>query len=284
MNGTAVVLGLLAALAYGSSDFVAGVGGRRTSVGGVVLAQQPVATLVTVVVWALYHSGSPTAAALGWGALSGVGNSLGTVALYRGLAVGRMSVVASLSAVLAAIVPAVVGIALGERLSGLEAAGMVLAVPAIVLVSMSAAPEVGRRPGIREGLFAGAMFGLFFVALDRAGTATGAWPLLPGQAVTAAIAIPLGLRLSRSDGPRRRAAIPFGAGAGAFGALATVSFLVATGRGDLSLVAVLTALYPAVTIVLARLVLTERWSRSQGVGLLAAAASIVLISASSSGS
>jgi drug/metabolite transporter (DMT)-like permease len=83
--------------------------------------------------------------------------------------------------------------------------------------------------------------------------------------------------MSRVHG-RRRAAIPYGAAAGALGALATVSFLVATGRGDLSVVAVLTALYPAVTIVLARLVISERWSRSQGLGLLAAAASVVLIS------
>src|SRR5881409_463231 len=104
MNSAAVLLGLLAALCYGSSDFMGGVGGRRSSVGGVVLAQQPVAALATIIVWALYSHPSPTAAALAWGALSGLGNGLGTVALYRGLTVGRMSVVASLSAVLAAVI------------------------------------------------------------------------------------------------------------------------------------------------------------------------------------
>ena len=200
MSTAAVVLGLLAALGYGSSDFSAGIGGRRTSVGGVVVAQQPVAALATVIIWALYPSSSPTAAALAWGALSGFGNGFGTVALYRGLAVARMSVVASLSAVLAAVIPATVGIALGDHLSAPEAAGMVLAIPAIALVSLSAGSEGGRRPGIREGLIAGAAFGFFFVALDRAGTASGAWPLLPGEAVTLAIAIPLGL----SDVPRGR--------------------------------------------------------------------------------
>jgi uncharacterized membrane protein len=192
-----------------------------------------------------------------------------------------MSVVASLSAVLAAVIPATVGIALGDRLTAPEAVGMVLAIPAIALVSLSAGSEGGRRPGIREGLIAGAAFGFFFVALDRAGTASGAWPLLPGEAVTLAIAIPLGLAMSRGDGRRRRAAIPYGAVAGVLGALATASFFIATGKGDLSLVAVLTALYPAVTIVLARLFLSERWSRAQGLGLLAAAASIVLISVGS---
>ncbi|HXJ66611.1 MAG TPA: EamA family transporter, partial [Actinomycetota bacterium] len=126
MNAVALILALLAALGYGSSDFAAGIGGRRTSVGGVVLAQQPVAALATLVVWALSGPSSPTAAALTWGALSGLGNGFGTIALYRGLAVARMSVVASLSAVLAAVIPAGVGIALGDRLSVPEATGLVL--------------------------------------------------------------------------------------------------------------------------------------------------------------
>jgi uncharacterized membrane protein len=239
--------------------------------------------VATIVVWALAGSSSPAAAALGWGAVSGLGNGFGTVALYRGLAMARMSVVASLSAVLAAIIPAIVGIALGDRLSAPEAIGMVLAVPAIVLVSLSAGSEGGRRPGIRDGLVAGAGFGLFFVALDRAGTASGAWPLLSGEGVTLAIAVPLGLAMSRRVGGRR-AAIPYGAAAGIFGAMATAAFFFATGKGDLSLVAVLTSLYPAVTIVLARVALTERWSRLQGLGLLAAAASVVLISLGSAAS
>jgi uncharacterized membrane protein len=283
MSAAAVVLGLLAALGYGASDFAAGVGGRRTSVGGVVLAQQPVAAVATLIVWALLHSSSPTAAALAWGALSGLGNGFGTVALYRGLAAARMSVVAALSAVLAAIIPAAVGIALGDHLSAPEAAGMALAVPAIALVSLSAGSGDGRRAGIREGLIAGAAFGLFFVALDRAGTASGAWPLLPGEAVTLALAVPLGLWMSRGDG-RRRAAIPYGAAAGVLGALATAAFFFATGKGDLSLVAVLTSLYPAATIVLARFVLFEHWSRAQALGLLTAAVSVVLISVGSGAS
>ena len=242
-----------------------------------MLAQQPVAFLATLIALALYRPSSPTSAALAWGALSGIGNGFGTVAHYRGLALGRMSVVASVSAILAAFIPAAVGIAIGERLSGPEAAGMILAAPAIVLVSLQSTPDAGKRSGVMEGLAAGAGFALFFVALDRAGTASGAWPLLPGQIVTLGISVPLGLRMSREQG-RRREAIPYGAAAGALGALATISFFGATGQGDLSLVAVLTALYPAVTIVLARVVIGERWERLQGAGLVAAAASVFLIS------
>jgi len=282
MNEVAILLGLAAALSYGASDFMGGIGGRRASVGSVVLVQQPFALLATIIVWAVYRPSGPTAGALGWGALSGLGNGLGTVALYRGLALGRMSVVAPLSAVLAAVVPAAVGIALGERLAVPAAAGMVVAIPAIVLVSLNAMPQDLGHSGVWEGIASGVGFGMLFVALDRAGTASGAWPLLPGQAVTLAVAIPLGLWMSRGEGHRRRA-VPYGAAAGALGALAALTFLSATGQGQLAVVAVLTALYPAVTIALARLVLGERWNRAQGAGLVAAALSVALISVGSSG-
>src|SRR6266702_3968450 len=277
MNESGILLGLAAALSYGASDFMGGIGGRRASVGSVVLVQQPFALLATIIVWAVYRPSGPTAGALGWGALSGLGNGLGTVALYRGLALGRMSVVAPLSAVLAAV-----GIALGERLAVPAAAGMVVAIPAIVLVSLNAMPQDLGHSGVWEGIASGVGFGMLFVALDRAGTASGAWPLLPGQAVTLAVAIPLGLWMSRGEGHRRRA-VPYGAAAGALGALAALTFLSATGQRQLAVVAVLTALYPAVTIALARLVLGERWNRAQGAGLVAAALSVALISVGSSG-
>src|SRR6266568_3907901 len=113
MNEIGILLGLAAALSYGASDFMGGIGGRRASVGSVVLVQQPFSLLATIIVWAVYRPSGPTAAALGWGALSGLGNGLGTLALYRGLALGRMSVVAPLSGVLSTAIPSAVGIALG---------------------------------------------------------------------------------------------------------------------------------------------------------------------------
>jgi len=234
MNQFGILLGLMAALSYGASDFMGGMGGRRTSTGAVVVAQQPFAFLAIITVWAVYRPSSPTAAALGWGALSGLGNSLGTVALYRGLTVGRMSVVAPLSGVLSTAIPAAVGIALGERLPVPEAVGVALAGPAIVLVSLNASPEPGRRSGVWEGLAAGTGFGLLFVALDRAGTTSGAWPLLPGQVVTLAISVPVGLRTTAG----RRRALPYGAAAATLGGIATASFLAATGHGKLAVLAV----------------------------------------------
>src|SRR5699024_8050568 len=114
---------------------------------------------------------------------SGVGNALGTYAIYRGFAVGRMSVVATLSAVIAAVAPVIVGVVLGERLSSIAIVGIAIAVPWITLVSWQGRSG-GDRPaaaGALDGVLSGAGFALLFIALDRAGTRSGAWPLVAGQ-------------------------------------------------------------------------------------------------------
>jgi uncharacterized membrane protein len=273
-----VLLGLVSALCYGTSDFVAGLGGRRASAGAVAFLGQPFALIVTLVALALFQGSGPTASILLWGGISGVGNGLGTFALYRGLAIGQMSVVAPLSAVLTALVPAAVGLGAGERLSLIEGAGIALAVPAILLVSAQGRSAPVRASGVLEGVLAGAAFGLLFVALDQAGSTGGAWPLLPGNLVSFAVLIPFVLRVPDRTTSMKRA-VPYSAAAGMLGGLATLSFLIATSEGRLPLVATLAALYPAVTVIMARLMLAERWTRSQRAGLFAAAAAVALISA-----
>jgi drug/metabolite transporter (DMT)-like permease len=272
------VLGLLAALAYGSSDFVAGVGGRRSGVGRVTLIAQPFGLVAAAVSLALFRGAGPSSAALLWGALSGVGSGIGTISLYQGLAVGRMGVVAPLSAVLTAALPALVGLATGERLPALGSVGLGVAVPAVALVSRQPRADDGPASGARFGVLAGCGFALLFIALDRAGTQAGAWPLLPGQAVAVLAVLPFALRLLGPAGQWRRAAGP-GVVAGVLGGTANLLFLAATGAGQLAVVAVLTALYPAVTIVLARALLGEPWTRPQAAGLLAAGIAVGLISA-----
>jgi uncharacterized membrane protein len=274
----AVVLGLLAALAYGSADFVAGVGGRRSSAGRVALIVQPLGLVAAAVALVLFRGAGPSTAALLWGALSGVGSGIGTISLYQGLAVGRMSVVAPLSAVLTAALPAVVGLATGERLSAVGWVGLAVAVPAVALVARQPHGDEGPRSGARFGVLAGCGFALLFIALDRAGTGAGAWPLLPGQAVAVLVVLPVALRILDPAARWRRAAGP-GVVAGVLGGIANLLFLAATGAGQLAVVAVLTALYPAVTLLLARGLLAERWTRSQAAGLIAAGIAVGLISA-----
>jgi uncharacterized membrane protein len=273
-----IVLGLLAALCYGVSDFAAGMGGRRASAEAVAILSQPISLVGALVAVAVVRGDGPTASVLAWGAISGVGSGVGTLALYRGLTVGRMSVVAPLSAVLAAALPAVVGIATGDNLSPLRLTGLVLALPGIALVARQVSqPEVTARSGVAEGLLAGAGFALLFIALARAGTASGAWPLVPGQAVAVVTVLVVGFGLGNPGGTWRAAwwpAVLTGVLAGG----ANIAYLASTGAAQLSVVAVLTSLYPAVTILLARGLLHEHWARAQVVGLSLSVLAVGLIS------
>ncbi len=275
-----LVLSLLAALGYGASDFAAGVGSRRASAATVALVAQSCSVIATLIAVQALPGRGPTAAVLGWGALSGAGTALGSLCLYRGLAVGSMSVVATCSALLTAALPAGFGLLLGERLGATAGVGVACAVAAIVLVSWRPAPGASPQAsqGILYGVAAGLGFAIFFVALDRAGTRSGAWPLLPGQLVAVLIEAPFAARALMAARPALPALL-LPTLAGVLGGAANLMFLSATGRGKLAVVAVLTSLYPGVTIVLARILLRERWSRLQSVGLLGALLAIGLISA-----
>ncbi|HEY0226745.1 MAG TPA: hypothetical protein VGC05_10195, partial [Mycobacterium sp.] len=205
MTTTPVVLALASAIGYGTGDFLGGEGSRRTSPAQLSLLVQCTGLLVAVSAVAVTAHGLPPTRVVAWGALSGIGSALGNQALYRGLASGAMNVVAPLSAVFTAVLPAAVGIAAGERLPLTGWAGLGAALPAIALVSLSptqtpsdpagdesTGPQTARvrrrtenlvRDGVGWGLLAGCGFGLLFVSLDKAGTGSGAWPLLLDQIV-----------------------------------------------------------------------------------------------------
>ncbi|MGH8160733.1 MAG: EamA family transporter [Gammaproteobacteria bacterium] len=275
----AIVLGILAALAYGSSDFVAGLGSRRLGTGPVTLLVLFLGIVVAAIAVGLFPGSGPSPHALIWGAISGVGSASGSLLLYRGFAIGEMSVVSPLCAVFTAVVPVIVGVSLGNHLSAVAAAGVAIAVPAAALTAFKRKTgEVKHaRRGILEAVLSGVGFALLFIALDRAGTASGAWPLLPGQAVAFLLVLPFGWKVVRNlRGWTRSTTIIVVAGV--LSGVANLLFLAATGSGQLAVVAVLTSLYPAVTILFARVVLGERWNALQMTGLAAVAAAIVLIS------
>lgn len=294
----AAALGLAAALAYGLSDFIAGLASRRASFVLVAVIGNAMACVVTLAVLVPTASAAPAAQAALWGAASGVGSALGTLALYRGLGRGRMGVVAPLSALGAAIVPTGFGVVLGERPSLAAWSGIALAMPAIWLVSKPqsedtgpaegpasagtvAAPAVRRSRlavGVADGLLAGLGFALLFVALDLAGDASGLWPVATGQ--IAALVVLLCFGLATRGG--RRAPVPRRAALGAvstgvLGATATILYFLSTQAGLLAIVAVLTSLYPAVTVLLAALALREPVTPSQGLGLALAGSAVALI-------
>jgi drug/metabolite transporter (DMT)-like permease len=274
-----LLLALASSLAYGSADFLGGVAARGAHVLRVVVIAAPVSLLVELVLWpaagAQFSSG-----AVAWGAASGVASAAAFALLYRTLAIGPMSVLSPVTALVSAALPVSVGLIQGERLTGLALAGMALALAAVVVVS-GGTDTHGVRPsrtalGLAFG--AGAAIALQLVCLDQAPDDSGVAPLVVGRAVSSAVVLGAASALRGRLGDRRPR-LAASAGAGALDSLANFAFLLAVRDGDLAVVAVITALYPAGTVLLARLVLAERIATTQlaGLGLAAVAVSLLAL-------
>jgi drug/metabolite transporter (DMT)-like permease len=274
----AAVFALSAAVAYGVGDFLGGVASRRVPPTAVVLWSHVVG-LALLLVLAPFAGGDLTAPALAFGAAAGLLGGVGIALFYRALAVGSMSVVAPVAALLSAAVPVLAGLGGGERPSGAALAGIALALGAIVLVSRET-PDVARHPRRSQALAlavaAGVGFGLFFVAIDHAGDGVGLWSLVGAR--LASVTMFAGLGAARvTSAARPRGAGGAALGAGVLDVVANALYLLALGHGLLSVVSVLTALYPASTVLLARYLLGERLSPVQRTGLGLAGAAAVLI-------
>lgn len=274
-----VVLSLLAAVSYGLGDFNGGVFSKRGGPWAVSLVAQVGGTVLVVVV-ALVLGGSPTTGDVGWALVAGVGNGFGTAFLYRGLASGRMGVVAPVSGVGAVLVPVAVGVATGERPDALVWVGVLIALPAIWLVSREPVdgPTLGAGTGLTDGVLAGLGFGTLFAALAQIPEEAGFLPLALNQLIAGVAIVAVALALREDWVPRNRYALG-GLLSGALGALATGLFQVATQHGYLAVAAVITSLYPAFTVLLAALVLREQVHRTQAVGLALCAGAVVLVAA-----
>lgn len=274
---TAVLLALLGAVAYGVSDFLGGIFGKRASPWAVA-ATGGVGGAAVALVLATVNPGSPTSTDLAWGAAAGIGNGIGTAFLYRGLSSGRMGVVAPVSGVLAVVLPVVVGVTTGERPGALVWLGILAAVPAIWLVAREPAegPTVGGDTGLGDGVLAGLGFGALFTCLGQVPDDAGYFPLVLNQLVGVVVIAVAATLLRAVWVPRTRASWG-GILAGLLGGVATTAFLLATQHGLLSVSAVLTSLYPAFTVLLAALVLREHVHRAQAWGLMLCGVAVVLV-------
>jgi drug/metabolite transporter (DMT)-like permease len=274
-----ILLSLFAAASYGLGDFNGGIFSRRGGAWAVSLVAQLAGTALVLVLVA-FDGGSPTSTDLAWAVVAGIGNGFGTAFLYRGLSSGRMGVVAPVSGVGAVLVPVVVGVLTGERPGALVWVGVLLALPAIWLVSRepSAGPTQDVGSGVLDGVLAGLGFGSLFAALAQIPEEAGFLPLALNQLVAGGAIILVALALHQDWVPRNRYALG-GAISGALGALATGLFQVATQHGYLTVAAVITSLYPAFTVLLAATVLREHVHRTQAIGLALCAGAVVLVAA-----
>ncbi len=331
----AIVLALASAITYGGSDFAAGLASRSADVVRVTLVASLAGLAVILVAFPLAASRPPGTAAIVWGVVAGLSGTVGALALYLGFRHAAFSVAGPLSAVGAAGFSVLAGLLLGERPSALALTGIVLALPAIVGVSASAArgsqepaavtdpaapdppapgtialdlagPDatalgqpgpgvtaLGRpgagvaalgRPGagVAAGLVAGACFALLFIGLNRAGSGSGLWPVAVSQAAEIAVICPAAAVTGNFRLPGARSGW-LAAVTGAAGAIGTILYFFATHDGFLAVTAVLTSLYPAITIVLARTLLGERLTKLRLAGLALAAACVALIAAGGAG-
>jgi len=275
----AVVLALASAVVYGASDFLGGLASRRTSVFGVVAMSQLIG-LVALVALLPWLGGPVDGADLAWGAAAGLAGAAGLVVFFRTLAGGVMSVVAPVTALTAAAIPVLVGLLGGDTIGTWAAAGIALALLAVVLVSAESgltALRAARPAALAPALLAGTMFGLFFVLLDRTSADAGLTPLVAARTASVALVVAIAL-VGRQSLRVSRTALPLVAVSGVGDMTANALFLLATqADGQLAITGVLASLYPVSTVVLAQVVLRERLVRAQVAGLLAAAAAVVLI-------
>lgn len=274
----AIGLALAASASWGLGDFLGGLTSRRLHVLTVLVVQQ-VFGLAAAAAWVLLSGdGFPGWTATAWAAAAGASGCLGIGTLYRGMAIGAMGIVAPVSAVSAAI-PFAVGIGSGERPGALQAGGIVLALVGVAVASREPAElGGGRAAGIGLALLAALGFGLYFVFADRAADDSVPYAVATARGVSLALALGAALVVGVSLRPGR-SFLPALLVIGLCDVGANMLFSVATTHGYLSVVSVLSALYPVVTVVLAAVVLHERVARTQRVGVAGALAGAALISA-----
>jgi drug/metabolite transporter (DMT)-like permease len=281
----AVGLALASSLAYGISDFLGGLQSRSAALLSVLVVSQTTALVLLSVIVISRGEGPPGAVFLLFAALAGLSEAVGVAALYRGLAVGAMGVVAPVGAT-APVVPVAAGIALGEVPTPLQVGGIVLAIAGIALTSLGRASGEAARGVLASSLFFGVFsalgFGGFFAFMDAASEGDVPWALLVAR-LTAVTVFVGAMLLTRSPLAVRGARLPAIASIGVLIVVADSMYAISSTLGLLGVIAVLSSLYPLVTVALARVCLRERVGRLQLVGIAACLCGVVAISGPAGG-
>jgi len=269
-------LSLLAAAAWGGGDFSGGVASKRASVFRVVAIAHFVGLLsMLLMVW-LTGEAIPPRADLLWGAFAGVSGAFGIAALYQALAIGRMGVIAPVASVTTGILPVLFSLRTEGLPDRIQMLGFALALVSIWLV---ARPNeyVDSHRGLGLAVFAGLMFGLFLIAGKQSGHHGVFWPLVAARSASTGLMLVIVAFTSRDPQPLRRALWPIVI-SGLLDSVGNALFIAATRHGRLDVAAVLSSLYPASTVILARVLLKEKISPMQTAGIVGALSAVALIS------
>ena len=268
--------GLAAASSWGAGDFFGGLASRRTNVYGVVMVSQFVGLVLLSTLALLLAEPFPTLTDMVWAAIAGIGGAVGLSALYRGLATGLMGVVAPVAAVVSVILPLIFGLLL-EGMPGLpQLVGFGLALCAVWFITRAGGGSRIQARDLVLPVVAGLGFGVFFILIDHVSAAAVLWPLAAAR-VASVSALLVVILLTRQPARPAAGQLPLVLVSGLFDTGGNAFYALAAGTGRLDIAAVLSSLHPAVTAVLAWLILKERLTRLQGVGLALAMIAVVLI-------
>lgn len=273
-----VGLGLASAASWGAGDFSGGLATRRANVLGVVVVSQAVGLGILVALAAARSEPVSPTATLAWGSAAGLAGAVGLVALYRALAIGVMGAVAPVTAVLAAALPVLFAALSEGPPSMVKLAGFGLALAGVWTIARPEGPA-GRAQGLGLALLAGLGFGGFFILIDQAREVAPFWPLVSARATSSIVTLAIALAGRQHGWLPARGILPLVALAGILDVGGNAFFVLAAQAGRLDVSAVLASLYPAATVLLARVVLKERVTRTRALGITAALAAIPLIAA-----
>ena len=278
------LLALGSALLYGAADFTGGLATRRFATIPVVILSQFSGLVFLLLLLPLLPDASPSRADMLWGAIAGLTGGVGVGLLYRALAIGTMAVVAPTTAVCAVAIPVVVSVLLGERPGPVAVGGIALGIVSIVLVSRQTSGQThggpvatGKLPpGVGTALISGIAIGFFFLALAQTRSEAGMWPLVASRLLSVVLFGAIAL-LGKQSVRMPRPILLLAGVCGIIDMLANALYVLAARGGPLSLVVTLSSLYPASTVLLARLILHERLNFWQISGVGCALAAVVLI-------
>lgn len=268
-------LSLLAAASWGGGDFAGGLASKRASVFRVVAVAHGCGLVAILAMALLSGEAVPPGSALRWGAFAGLVGAFGIAALYRALAIGRMGVIAPVAAVVTGLLPVLVGIRTEGMPDAVQLCGFALALVSIGLVARPS-EYVDSHRGVGLAVLAGISFGLFLIAGKQAGHHGVFWPLVTARMVSTALMVMIVAFSPRDAQPLRPVLWPV-ALSGLLDSAGNALFIAATRHGRLDVAAVLSSLYPASTVILARFLLKEKIDKLQAIGIVCAITSIALI-------
>jgi len=274
-----ILLAALSAVAYGLADYSGGRASRSVASTVVTLIGQAISLVLVVIGVVLIGTPMASAHDLWWGAAGGVAGAFALIGFYRALSLGSMTVVAPTTAVVSAVLPVVVGLALGERPSAIALIGIVAACLAVALVSGA----IGTRhqhtapSTVALAALAGIGFGFIFIAFARTANDSGLWPLVTARIASVPV-VAIVVLLTKPGRGALGAVIWLVVASGVLDMGANLLYLEASHRGLLSIVAVISAMYPVSTVCLAFALDHERVSKSQAAGLACAVTALALVS------